>query len=65
MRDISRSEKFKNNRDNFAQTKRDFEQIKVFNKYGNVDQAFGRISPERKSPSPKRAAGHGAYTQYV
>lgn len=36
MRDISPIDQYLKNRDNFAQTKKDFEQIKVLNKYGNI-----------------------------
>jgi hypothetical protein len=36
IRDISPEEVQVQNRENFVQTKRNFEQIKVFNKYGNI-----------------------------
>ena len=47
------------NRENFAENKKNFHQIKTLNKYGNIQNAFGGNSSPgggvgNKSPSPLR-----------
>lgn len=67
--DIQPAEAVTRTKKDFAQTRRDFQQIKVLNKYGNIQGAFLGVgaqspisggAPIRKSPSPPKFGTVGA-----